>query len=116
MIWDSFTNIFYMRETNEKRKLTFQDILAICEREGIKYGEESMIEHPFPWDEVEACMNNEVEPAIEGLPCPKCGKELRWIRFRSSAWTWHHLCGREGPLAICTDCHEQVYFDCEVMN
>ena len=105
-----------MRESNEKRRMTFQDLLAIFEKEGLKYGEESMMENQFPWRDVEACMNNEAEPAIEGMLCPKCGKELRWIRFCSPEWTWQHLCGREGPLAICEDCHEQIVFFCEVMN
>ena len=50
------------------------------------------------------------------INCPKCGKELRWIRFHSPSWTWVHECGRGGPLAICEDCHKQVYFRCEVMN
>jgi hypothetical protein len=53
---------------------------------------------------------------LVNITCPKCGKEVRWINFCSPAWTWQHLCGRKGPLAICEDCHEQVYFDCEVMN
>lgn len=105
-----------MRESHEKRKITFKDVLSICEEMSIKYGEESMMEHPFSWDDVEACMNNEIEPTIEGLPCPKCGKEVRWIRFCSPDSSWQHLCGREGPLAICEECHEQVYFDCEVFN
>lgn len=71
----------------------------------------------FPWVDVEKCMDNEVETPIEGLTqCPKCGKELRWIRFHSPERTWQELCGREGPLAICEDCHRQVYFRCEVMN
>ena len=76
-----------------------------------------VMEQEFPWVDVERCMNNEVETPIEGLTqCPNCGKKLRWIRFRSPDRTWQHLCGREGPLAICEDCHKQVYFRCELMN
>lgn len=71
----------------------------------------------FPWKDVDACLGNEAEPPIEGLiQCPKCGKELRWIRFRSPDRTWQELCGREGTLAICENCHKQVYFKCELMN
>lgn len=72
----------------------------------------------FPWEDVDACMGNVVEPPIEGMrvTCPKCGKGLRWIRFRSPAITWKYECGREGPLAICEKCRKQVYFKCEKMN
>lgn len=71
----------------------------------------------FPWEDVDACMDNEVETPIESLThCPKCGKKLRWIRFHSPSWTWEHECGIEGSLAICEDCHKQVYFRCEVVN
>ena len=76
-----------------------------------------VMKHEFPWVDVERCMDNEVETPIEGLTqCPKCGKGLRWIRFRSPDRTWQELSGREGPLAICEDCHKQVYFRCEMMN
>ena len=76
-----------------------------------------VMKHEFPWDDVERCMNNDINTPIEGLThCPKCGRRLRWIRFRSPSWTWQELCGREGSLAICEDCHKQVYFRCEVMN
>ena len=76
------------------------------------------VNQEFPWKDVDACMGNVVEPPIEGMrvTCPKCGKELRWIRFHSPAWTWEQECGREGPLAICEDCHKQVYFKCDLMN
>ena len=71
----------------------------------------------FPWKDVNTCMDDEVEPPIEGLTaCPKCGEELRWIHFCSPNWTWQHFCGREGSLAICDNCHKQVYFRCEKMN
>ena len=71
----------------------------------------------FRWEDVDACMDNEVETPIDGLThCPKCGKKLRWIRFRSPSRTWQELCGREGSLAICEECHKQVYFRCELMN
>ncbi|MBR3618137.1 MAG: hypothetical protein IKN44_00090 [Bacteroidaceae bacterium] len=70
----------------------------------------------FPWKDVDACMDNVIEPQEKGMTCPACGKELTWIRFISPQWTWEHLCGREGPLAICKDCHKQVAFRCELMN
>lgn len=76
-----------------------------------------VMEQEFSWEDVDACMDNEVETPIEGLTqCPKCGKKLRWIRFHSPSWTWVHECGREGSLGICEDCHKQVYFRCELMN
>ena len=77
-----------------------------------------VMDYEFPWKDVDTCMDNEVEPPIEGMrvTCPTCGKELRWIRFSSPAITWINECGREGPLAICKDCHKQVYFKCERMN
>ena len=76
-----------------------------------------VVKHEFPWDDVERCMDNEVETPIDGLThCPNCGKELRWIHFCSPSRTWKQECGREGSLAICEDCHKQVYFRCEVMN
>ena len=76
-----------------------------------------VMEREFPWKDVDACMDNEVETPIEGLTqCPNCGKELRWIHFHSPSRTWVHECGRAGSLAICEDCHKQVYFRCEMMN
>ena len=65
---------------------------------------------------IEFFLADEVEEGLPQKQCPKCGKELRWIRFRSPDWTWQELCGREGPLAICENCHKQVYFKCELMN
>lgn len=71
----------------------------------------------FPWKDVDACLGNEVGPPIEGMTtCPECGCELRWIHFCSPSVTWVHECGRAGSLAICEDCHKQVYFRCEMMN
>ena len=76
-----------------------------------------VMELKFPWEDVDACMDDEVEPPIDGLTvCPICGNKINWIRFRSSDWSWQHLCGREGPLAVCEKCHKQVYFRCEMMN
>ena len=75
-----------------------------------------LMEDPFPWEDVVACLDNEAEPAIKGLMCPKCGKELIWIRFYSPSWTWEKLCGTTGPLAICNECFEQVYYECWGMN
>ena len=48
-----------------------------------------VMKHEFPWDDVERCMNNDINTPIEGLThCPKCGRRLRWIRFRSPDRTW----------------------------
>jgi hypothetical protein len=47
-----------------------------------------VMKQEFPWDDVDTCMDNEVETPIEGLTqCPNCGKELRWIRFHSPSRT-----------------------------
>lgn len=73
----------------------------------------------FPWEDVDACMDNGIKPLANHKPCPICGKaseDLTWIRFRSPNWTWYNRMGREGPLSICPDCHNQVEFLCEVMN
>lgn len=68
----------------------------------------------FPWEDVQACLDNKTEPLLDEMFCPLCGKKVQWIRFRSPDWTWSQLCGREGPMALCLDCHLQLYFDCEV--
>ena len=77
------------------------------------------LSHHFPWDDVEACINDKIAPKAQHTPCPMCGKpseKLEWIHFCSPMSTWKSLCGREGPLSICPDCHYQVEFICEVMN
>jgi hypothetical protein len=43
-------------------------------------------------------------------------KELIRIYFRSPAYTWGGMCGREGPLAICPKCARQVKFVRYAMN
>ena len=75
--------------------------------------EDPGIEDPsaiFPWEDLEACRKKRrrrsraLDEALErygpeAKSCPKCnrpGKDLRWIHFSSPAWTWDHLCGREG--------------------
>lgn len=73
----------------------------------------------FPWDDIKACIDKKIPARSNHLSCPFCGKaseELEWINFNSPAWTWQKLCGRQGPLSICPDCHCQVEFICEIMN
>ena len=70
----------------------------------------------FPWEDVMACIDDETEPSKNGITCPVCGMGVKWIHFRSPAWTWEQLCGREGELALCLDCHKQWLFNCEEMN
>lgn len=103
--------------------------------------------HPtfFPWGDVEACRNKQLEkgfssegapakigrkkepfqegPADKGArggnPCPTCGtpsQDLTWIYFVSPPWSWKELCGRAGWITVCDDCHVQVQFFCDVMN
>lgn len=52
----------------------------------------------FPWEDVDACMGNVVEPPIEGMreTCPKCGKELRWIRFHGPVGHGNMNVGEKG--------------------
>jgi len=81
----------------------------------------NITEHPFPWSDVKACMDNILDSKefLGHLNCPKCGRDsdkLTWIDFASNDWTWAHLCGRKGPLSICPQCNIQVEFICDVMN
>lgn len=70
----------------------------------------------FPWNDVMSCVNNETSPMVRDMKCPLCGKKVKWIKFCSPAWTWEELCGREGQLALCLDCHLQLEFFCTCMN
>ena len=77
--------------------------------------------HPeiFPKEDVELCIDNEIEPYPHHLSCPFCGKpseQLHWIHFCSPPQTWRDMCGREGALSICTNCGWQIEFICEIMN
>ena len=67
----------------------------------------------FPWEDVNACMDDEVEPPIEGLTCcPKCGKELRWIRFCSPDWTKSQVLDS----VVFYDINENANEDCRVRS
>jgi predicted RNA-binding Zn-ribbon protein involved in translation (DUF1610 family) len=73
----------------------------------------------FPWEDVLNCKDDIIKPPdkYKSYQCPYCGeKEVIWIYFRSSEWTWSHLCGRAGPLSICPKCARQVEFICHIMN
>ena len=73
----------------------------------------------FPKEDVELCIDNEIEPYPHHLSCPFCGKpseQLHWIHFCSPPQTWRDMCGREGALSICTNCGWQIEFICEIMN
>lgn len=73
----------------------------------------------FPWEEVDACMDNKLPARRNHLPCPFCGKaseELLWIIFNSPVLHWKQLHGRLGPLSICPDCHQQIEFLCEGLS
>lgn len=87
-------------------------------------------ESMFPWDDVDAARNDAALQSnhnsetvrrefAERVRCPKCscsGDRLAWFYFCSPAWTWEHLCGRAGWMAVCDSCHQQVEFVCDVMN
>ena len=77
----------------------------------------------FPWEDVFKCKIIPNEGELK--PCPECIKEntegdkeghLITVYFKSPAWTWERLCGREGYLTICTKHKIQVDFICTVMN
>lgn len=82
----------------------------------------------FPWEDVEAYDNNPtyfqlfskvLKENSRHTSCPQCGKDsskLRWVWFRSSAWTWENLMGQAGYLSICDNCHRQVDFICVIRN
>ncbi len=92
----------------------------------------------FSWEEVEDCINRKIYvdddhprlfmgiysgkilyPIPNQVPCPICGKpseDLYWIYYSSPKCIWNRLCGRAGPLSICTDCHLQVQFICHFMS
>jgi len=80
----------------------------------------------YPWDDVGSSrMNKKLQkehPAAEAQKyikiagsCPKCGKtpkDLEWFYFSSPEETWGWLCGSEGWMAVCNECHLQVnYFE-----
>lgn len=73
----------------------------------------------FPWEDVDAGMDNVITPLSGHERCPDCGKpseDLKWINFSSPIWTWQNLMGCGRPMSICTDCHRQVEFICDIMN
>jgi len=80
----------------------------------------------YPWDDVDSARINKKlqkeHPISEGKKyfnlarsCPNCGKnpnDLEWFYFSSPQETWGWLCGSEGWMAVCGDCHLQVnYFE-----
>ncbi len=84
---------------------------------------ESDEEALFPWEDVLKCKIIPNEGELK--PCPECIKEntegdkeghIITVYFKSPAWTWERLCGREGYLTICTKHKIQVDFICTVMN
>lgn len=89
-----------------------------------------MDDQEFPWEEVEASRNDTRLQAGQSsedfrrecgseVKCPSClrpASELTWIYFSSPPWTWKMLCGREGWLVVCDNCHLQVKFFCTIMN
>jgi len=80
----------------------------------------------FPWADVDAARKNaalqaNVDPEHlrvwygRDVKCPCCGcpgEQLSWFYFSSPPWTWQHLCGRKGYMAVCDKCHVQVEFMC----
>ena len=89
-----------------------------------------MDEEAFPWDDVDAARNdaelqgNQDSAAArreygDGVKCPHCsrsGDQLAWFYFSSPAFTWEHLCGRAGWMAVCDECHHQVVFVGVIMS
>lgn len=48
--------------------------------------------------------------------CPLCGKKMIHIYFNSPSGTWKLMCGRAGPMDVCTECQRGFNFHCIVMN
>ena len=55
-------------------------MIAGCGNRGGSHDNNTQV---FPWEDVDSCMDNSIEPKIEGICCPECGKEVKWIHFRS---------------------------------
>jgi hypothetical protein len=120
---DRALQLLSWRERREDRSLVeFEEWEAEQERQRrIVAGREGLM----PWEDVDACRRKriprEVREQLRQGPetCPQCGlsaDRLRWIHFVSPAWTWQHLCGREGWLAVCDACRLQVAFHVTMMN
>ena len=120
---DRALRLLAWRERREERSLVeFEQWEAEQERQRrIEGGRRGLM----PWKDVDACRRRriprEVREQLRRSPatCPQCGQgadRLRWIHFRSPEWTWQHLCGREGWLAVCDACRLQVEFHVTLMN
>lgn len=85
----------------------------------------------FPWEDVNASREDDQLQAVRSAtkarteygdqanPCPDCdcdSEDLEWFYFRSPEVTWEMLCGREGWMTLCVDCHRQVDFFLVAMN
>lgn len=72
----------------------------------------------YPWADCAAHLKDlgSYNVLVTEIVCKECGKRIVIIPFKSPAWTWEHLCGREGELYICPSCMRQVRFDCWKMN
>ena len=67
----------------------------------------------YPWTDCAAHLE-ELESynvLVTEMRCKRCGERIVIIPFRSPAWTWERLCGREGELHICPSCMRQVRYD-----
>lgn len=89
-------------------------LLALFEGGMYLYAKHWDSKHGFPWEDVEACIDDDVETLASR--CPICWRAKKKIHFRSPDWTWQQLCGRSGVLTICERCKVQFDFDCESMN
>jgi len=115
-----------------------QKVTAFVNDQALSESHSSMIsnefnlgdDEKFPWDDIEASRQDAKKQAKKNARwaqerygshavCSKCNRtarDLAWFYFSSPDWTWEHLCGRAGWMAVCDHCHEQVLFDCDVMN
>jgi hypothetical protein len=120
---DRALQLLAWRERHDERSLVeFEQREAEQERQRrIEAGRKGLM----PWEDVDACRRRriprELREKLRRSPatCPQCGHGadgLRWIHFRSPEWTWQHLCGREGWLAVCDACRLQVEFHVTMMN
>lgn len=70
----------------------------------------------FPWRDVALCLLTYPQSVeLDYDRCPVCRKKRVKLKFRSPAWTWSKLCGKEGEMVICLECRSQDFY-CTICN
>lgn len=75
----------------------------------------------FLVEDINKCLNDTIQRNLftnhqNCLNCNRKSEDLLWIHFKSPAYTWKNLMGREGSLSICEKCKIPVEFITERMN